>query len=62
MEICQITIEVAPVFPTQERAEEWADERTYGIKLQTLIDLLSTPAGIEMVETYLNQIEYGVCA
>lgn len=58
--LAQVLVKATHVFGTQARAEQWMEEPAYGLDLQRPIDLLTTPAGIEMVETYLDQIEYGV--
>lgn len=48
------------IFGSQEEAEKWFDQPAIGLNGERPIDLLSTPAGHEMVETYLRQLEYGV--
>ena len=41
-------------------AEEWFERPAIGLNRRRPIELLSTPAGVEMVESYLTRIEYGV--
>jgi len=45
---------------SREAAEEWMVKPAIGLDRRRPIDLMSTSAGVEMVETYLTQIEYGV--
>lgn len=44
----------------KEEAQRWMETPAYTLGGETPINLLSTTAGIEAVETYLMQIEYGV--
>jgi putative toxin-antitoxin system antitoxin component (TIGR02293 family) len=44
----------------QKHAEEWLNEPAMALNGHRPIDLLTTTAGTEMVETLLGQIEYGV--
>jgi putative toxin-antitoxin system antitoxin component (TIGR02293 family) len=48
------------VLGTQELAERWLERPAIGLSSRRPIDLLSTPAGTELVETYLQRIKYGV--
>lgn len=49
------------VFGTEEDAIKWMEEEAFGLPdRQRPIDLLNSPEGIEMVETYLEQIEHSV--
>ena len=50
------------VFGTQEAAETWLECPAYGLERNRPIDLLATPAGAALVETYLGRIEHGVYA
>ena len=56
-EILSRTIEV---LGTQEEAEHWLERPALALNGQRPIDLLRTPAGVEMVETLLIRLEYGV--
>ncbi len=47
---------------TQEAAERWMVEPAIGLDQRRPIDLFSTPAGVDTLETYLTRIEYGVYA
>lgn len=48
------------VFGSQDEAERWLDRPALGLNGRRPIDLLSTPVGVEMVETFLSRIEHGV--
>jgi putative toxin-antitoxin system antitoxin component (TIGR02293 family) len=45
---------------SQEAAEQWLERPAIGLDQRRPIDLLSTPAGVELVETFLERLEYGV--
>ncbi len=48
------------VLGSQPAAEEWMVRPAIALDRRRPIDLLSTPAGVELVETLLHRIEYGV--
>ncbi len=48
------------VLGSTEAAEHWAERRAMGLDQQRPIDLLATPAGTELVETFLERLRYGV--
>jgi putative toxin-antitoxin system antitoxin component (TIGR02293 family) len=48
------------VFGSQEEAEHWLERPAIGLDQRRPIDLLATPAGVEMVEDHLTRLEYGV--
>jgi putative toxin-antitoxin system antitoxin component (TIGR02293 family) len=48
------------VFGSQEEAEQWLERPATGLNQRRPIDLLETPAGVELVESFLRRIEYGV--
>lgn len=48
------------VFGSRDAAEKWLAEPATGLARRRPIDLLSTPAGVELVEDFLGRIEYGV--
>jgi putative toxin-antitoxin system antitoxin component (TIGR02293 family) len=50
------------VFGSRTAAEQWLAEPATGLDQRRPIDLLSTPAGLELVEDFLGRIEYGVYA
>jgi len=56
----EILAKATEVLGSQKEAEEWLERPAIGLNRQCPIDLLETPAGVELVEDYLTQIEYGV--
>jgi len=48
------------IFGSQEEAERWLDRPALALGGNRPINLLSTPAGIELVESHLERIEFGV--
>lgn len=56
----EILAKATAVFGSQEEAERWLGQPAIGLNQRRPIDLLATPAGVELVETYLDRIKYGV--
>jgi putative toxin-antitoxin system antitoxin component (TIGR02293 family) len=56
----QILAKATGLLGSQPEAERWLESPAIGLNQHRPIDLLSTPAGIEMVEDYLGRLEYGV--
>ena len=56
----EILVKASEVMGSQRNAEEWLNEPAIGLNGHRPIDLLTTSAGAELVETFLGQIEYGV--
>jgi len=48
------------LFGSQPAAEEWLERPAMALDRRKPIDLLSTPAGVESLETHLTRLEYGV--
>jgi putative toxin-antitoxin system antitoxin component (TIGR02293 family) len=48
------------VFGSRTAAEQWLAQPATGLDQRRPIDLLTTPAGVELVEDFLGRIEYGV--
>lgn len=48
------------VFGSQEAAERWLERPAMGLDRCRPLDLLATPAGVELVEEFLERLEYGV--
>jgi putative toxin-antitoxin system antitoxin component (TIGR02293 family) len=48
------------VFGSQEAAEMWMERPAMGLDRRRPIDLLTSAAGTEMVETFLGRLQYGV--
>ncbi|AJD46263.1 DUF2384 domain-containing protein [Rhizobium sp. SEMIA 4085] len=58
----EILAKATDVFGTQAEAEQWLEGPAIGLDQRRPIDLLGTPAGVELVEDYLERLEYGVYA
>ncbi len=58
----EILVKATDVFGSQEEAEQWLGRPAIGLDQRRPIDLLATPAGIELVEQYLTRLAYGVYA
>ena len=56
----EILAKATKVFGTQEEAENWLQRPALGLNQKRPIDLLSTPAGVELVEAHLERVEFGV--
>ena len=56
----EILAKASEVMGSQRDAEEWLNEPAIGLNGHKPLDLLTTSAGAELVETFLGQIEYGV--
>jgi putative toxin-antitoxin system antitoxin component (TIGR02293 family) len=59
--LAEILAKATDVFGSREAAERWLEHPAIGLKRRPL-DLLATPAGVEMVENFLERIDYGVYA
>jgi len=58
----EILAKATAVLGSKEEAEQWLEQPAIGLDQRRPIDLLATPAGIELVEQYLLRLEYGVYA
>ena len=58
----EILAKAIDVLGTQGEAEQWLERPAIGLDQRRPIDLLGTPAGVELVEDYLQRLEYGVYA
>ena len=56
----EILAQATAVFGSQEEAEKWLERPAVGLNQRRPIDLLATPAGVEIVEDFLQRLEYGV--
>jgi putative toxin-antitoxin system antitoxin component (TIGR02293 family) len=50
----------ASVLGSQEAAEQWMREPAMGLNRQVPAKLVGTVAGAALVDTFLDQLEYGV--
>jgi putative toxin-antitoxin system antitoxin component (TIGR02293 family) len=58
----KILAKAMDTFGSQANAERWLERPAIGLDQRCPIDLLATPAGIELVEAYLTRLNYGVYA
>ena len=56
----QILTRATSVFGSQEEAEQWMLRPATGLDQHKPIDLLATPAGVGLVEDFLERLEHGV--
>ena len=56
----EILAKATTLLGTQEEAEQWLDRPALGLEGRRPLDLLATPAGVELVEQLLERLEYGV--
>ncbi len=56
----RVLAQATAVFGSQAAAETWLSEPAFGLDRQIPLDLLQTPAGVELVTTYLTRVELGV--
>lgn len=56
----EILARATVVLGSQQEAEQWLERPAIGLDQRRPIDLLATPAGVELVEDYLQRLEYGV--
>ncbi|PTS88477.1 antitoxin [Sphingomonas sp. HMWF008] len=55
----EILAKATEIFGSQEEAERWLERPALGLNNNRPIDLLSTLAGVELVEAHIERIEYG---
>jgi putative toxin-antitoxin system antitoxin component (TIGR02293 family) len=58
----EILAKATAVLGSQAEAEQWLERPAMGLDQRRPIDLLATPAGVKIVEDFLERIEYGVYA
>jgi putative toxin-antitoxin system antitoxin component (TIGR02293 family) len=56
----EILTRATSAFGSRSAAEQWLAQPATGLDQRRPIDLLTTPAGVELVEDFLGRIEYGV--
>ncbi len=56
----EILAKATSLLGSQEEAERWLEQPAVGLDQRRPIDLLSTPAGLEIVEDFLGRLEYDV--
>jgi putative toxin-antitoxin system antitoxin component (TIGR02293 family) len=58
--LAEILAKATDVLGSREAAEQWLERPAIGLNQRRPIDLLATPAGVEMVESFLERLDYGV--
>jgi putative toxin-antitoxin system antitoxin component (TIGR02293 family) len=56
----QVLAQATAVLGSREAAERWLERPAMGLDRRRPIDLLTSPAGLEVVEAFLTRLEYGV--
>lgn len=56
----EIVAKAVAQFGTHEAAERWLSAPAMGLDQRRPVDLLSTPAGVLLVEDFLTRLAYGV--
>ena len=56
----EILAKATRVLGSQDEAEQWLRRPAIGLDQQRPINLLTTPAGVKLVEDYLGRLEYDV--
>ncbi|MBV8455574.1 MAG: DUF2384 domain-containing protein, partial [Acetobacteraceae bacterium] len=56
----KILAKATEVFGSQQEAERWMERPAMALEQRRPIDLMTTPAGVEIVEDLLRRLEYGV--
>lgn len=60
--LAEILTKATSIFGSKEEAEHWLERPAIGLDQRKPIDLLATPAGVELVEDFLARLEYGIYA
>ena len=61
-QFAELLAKATSVFGAQDEAEQWFERPAIGLNQKRPIDLLTTPAGVKIVEDYLERLAYGVYA
>lgn len=61
-QFAELLAKATAVFGAQNEAEQWFERPAIGLNQERPIDLLTTPAGVKVVEDYLERLAYGVYA
>jgi putative toxin-antitoxin system antitoxin component (TIGR02293 family) len=56
----EVLAKATRVLGSQDEAEQWLRRPAIGLDQKRPIDLLTTPAGVQLVEDYLGRLEYNV--
>jgi putative toxin-antitoxin system antitoxin component (TIGR02293 family) len=58
--LAEVLAKATAALGSGEAAEQWLERPAIGLNQRRPIDLLATPAGMELVEDFLGRLEYGV--
>jgi putative toxin-antitoxin system antitoxin component (TIGR02293 family) len=61
-QFAELLAKATVVFGAQDEAEQWFERPAIGLNQKRPIDLLTTPAGVKVVEDHLERLAYGVYA
>jgi putative toxin-antitoxin system antitoxin component (TIGR02293 family) len=61
-QFAELLAKATVVFGAQDQAEQWFERPAIGLNQKRPIDLLTTPAGVKVVEDHLERLTYGVYA
>lgn len=61
-QFAELLAKATVVFGVQDEAEQWFERPAIGLNQKRPIDLLTTPAGVKVVEDHLERLAYGVYA
>jgi putative toxin-antitoxin system antitoxin component (TIGR02293 family) len=61
-QFAELLAKATVVFGAQDEAEQWFERPAIGLNQKRPIDLLTTPAGVKVVEDHLGRLAYGVYA
>ncbi len=60
--LAEILAHAIALFGSRREAEEWLVRPAMALDERSPLDLLATPAGLQLVEDLLQRLEYGVYA
>lgn len=58
--LAEILAKATSVFGSKKDAKQWLERPAIGLDQRKPIDLLATPAGVELVEDFLVRLEHSV--
>ncbi|MGY3618092.1 type II RES/Xre toxin-antitoxin system antitoxin [Bradyrhizobium sp. USDA 10063] len=60
--LAEVLAKATSILGSKDEAEQWLERPAMGLNQHKPIELLATPAGVELVEEFLARLEYGVYA
>lgn len=58
--LAEVMAKAIAVMGTREDAERWLVSPAIGLERRRPVDLMATPAGVKLVEDFLERLRYGV--